>query len=105
MKGDWKAVYYLNEKEVEDADVISSLENLLDRTYILNPSKEHGSLFPEMEKAKKLLLEKKKLDLNHSQTILTESKKIINYPWFKEVYSKSDKLKQFYLMYTLFKDQ
>ncbi len=105
IKGDWKAVYYLNEKEVEEADVISSLENLLDRTYILNPSKEHGSLLSEMEKAKKQLSERKKLGPNYSQTLLIESKKIANYPWFKEVYSKSDKLKRFYSMYSFFKDQ
>lgn len=105
IKGDWKAVYYLNEKEVEEAAVVTSLENLLDRTYILNPFKEHGSLLPEMEKAKKQLMEKRTADHSFSQTALLESDKIVNNSWFKEIYNKSDKLKYFYSLYTFLKGQ
>jgi hypothetical protein len=105
VKGDWKAVYYLNEKELNEEDVLASLEKLLDRTYVLNPLKEHGLLLSEMEKIKRLLDEKKPVDPSFSQTILSESKKIVDSPWFKEVYSKSDKLKYFYSLYTLLKSK
>ncbi|MBU2477329.1 hypothetical protein KKG83_07720 [Candidatus Micrarchaeota archaeon] len=105
LKGDWKAVYYLNEKEIEESDVKSSLETLLDRTYIVNPSKEHGALLSEMERAKKHLTEKKNIDQAFSQTLLNESKKIIDTSWFKEVQGKSDKLKYFYSLYAFIKGQ
>ncbi len=103
IKGDWKAVYYLNEKEVDESEVANSLETLLNRTYIVNPSKEHGLLLSEMENAKKQILDKKNLDPVFSKTILAESKKILNNSWFKEVYSKSDKLKYFHSLYTFLK--
>ena len=103
IKGDWKAVYYLNEKEVNELDVVGSLETLLDRTYVLNPLKEHGALLSEMEKLRKHTVEKKNVDSGFSQTVLNESKKIVNSGWFKEVYLKSDKLKHFHSLYTFLK--
>ncbi|PIN99112.1 MAG: hypothetical protein COT90_01150 [Candidatus Diapherotrites archaeon CG10_big_fil_rev_8_21_14_0_10_31_34] len=105
IKGDWKAVYYLNEKEVDETAVISSLEHLLDRTHIINPLKEHGLLLSEMETIKKRQMEKKTSDVVFSQTALTASDKIVNTSWFKEVYNKSDKLKYFYSLYTFLKSQ
>jgi len=101
VKGDWKAVYYLNEKEVEESDVVSSLENLLDRTYILNSSKEHGLLLSELEKVNNQ--SNKSPDNSFSETVVSESKKIVDSLWFKDVYHKSEKLKRFYSMYNLLK--
>ncbi|MFH1663250.1 MAG: hypothetical protein ABH986_00255 [archaeon] len=103
VKGDWKAVYYLNEKEIHEPDIIKSLENLIDRTYIINPLKEHGSILPEMEKLRKQVVEKKNPDSGFSQTVLNESKKIVNSQWFKDVYSKSDKLKHFHSLHSFLK--
>src|SRR3989344_9577320 len=43
-KGDWKAVYYMNEKEVGVIDLVKPLEDLIDRTFIGFPGDERLSL-------------------------------------------------------------
>ncbi len=103
IKGDWKAVYYLNEKEVEEDSVVKSLESLIDRTFVLNPSKEHGQILSELEKLKQQAMEKKDTDSSFSQAVLSESHKIAGNSWFKEVYNKSDKLKYFHSLYAFLK--
>ncbi len=105
IKGDWKAVYYLNEKEIGETDITASLENLLDRTYIVNPAKEHGLLLSEMEKLKESAESRKSKDNVFSDVIFNEAKEIITSSWFKEVYSKSEKLKYFHSLYTFLKSK
>lgn len=102
-KGDWKAVYYLNEKELEEANVVSALENWVDRTYITSPSKSPMQLFSEMERLKDNISSGKKIDLAYHKVVLNEAQKIVSSSWFKNTYSKSPKLKQFNSIYSFLK--
>ena len=47
-KGDWKAVYYMDEKNLTEDDVRAALEEQLDRTYIVTNTGEHKRLIEEI---------------------------------------------------------
>ncbi|MBI4052401.1 MAG: hypothetical protein HY394_00010 [Candidatus Diapherotrites archaeon] len=85
-KGDWKAVYYLNEKDVSEKEAVSALEALLDRTKILSgdtPARVESALVGSGDPAIK--------------TIAVETaRKLTGNVWFKELYPKSERLKSFY---------
>jgi len=103
-KGDWKAVYYLNEKDLEDDHVVKALEDWVDRTYITTPSNEFSQLHSELEKMKNSVIAGEKLNQTHQKNLIDSAQKIINSYWFKQVYSKSPKLKQFYSIYNSLKE-
>lgn len=98
-KGDWKAVYYMNEKDVEEEQVVSSLESLLERTYIPGNAKEPAKLLAELENK----VSRSDVDPVYLNLLISESQKITDSAWFKEVYSKSEKMKKFYSLYRLLK--
>ena len=85
-KGDWKAVYYLNEKDVSEKEAVSALESLLDRTKVLagnNPSQIESALGGSGNQEVK--------------TVAVETaRKLAGNVWFKELYPKSERLKSFY---------
>ncbi|MFH1545270.1 MAG: hypothetical protein ABIE23_04275 [archaeon] len=102
-KGDWKAVYYLNEKDLEESNVVSALEKWIDRTQLTSSSKEPMLLLEEMEKLKEEVSSGKKIDSAHHKAVLGEAQKITGSVWFKSAYSKSPKLKQFNSIYSFLK--
>ena len=96
VKGDWKAVFYLDEKNLNETQVISAILNLIERTF-----EKQADEFPILtlttineknNKGEVIAPELINLTLN-------EVEKIISLPWFKEVYQKDEKLKKFYLDY------
>jgi hypothetical protein len=93
-KGDWKAVYYMDEKEVGFEKIVSAFEELLDRAYVLTTSQEHERLAAEVE----AMLDKGKenVDPSYKSVLLAECQKIIDFEWFKEAVKKSEKLSKFY---------
>ncbi|MEW6295588.1 MAG: hypothetical protein AB1467_04815 [Candidatus Diapherotrites archaeon] len=103
-KGDWKAVYYLNEKDLEEEHVVKALEDWVDRTYITTPSNEFSQLHSELEKMKNSVIAGEKLNQTHQKNVIEAAQKIINSYWFKQVYNKSPKLKQFYSIYSSLKE-
>ncbi|HIH33118.1 MAG TPA: hypothetical protein HA227_02590 [Candidatus Diapherotrites archaeon] len=99
LKGDWKAVYYLNEKDLEDSVVVKSLEELLDRTFILSSSKEHQTIESELKNTITLIAQSQKIDEGYKKVLLDTAQKIAGFPWFKQYYSKSERLMYFNKLY------
>lgn len=91
-KGDWKAVYYLNEKDVDDHLVVKALEDLVDRTYVLSTSQNHERIESEIKNTITLIQQNQKIDENYKKIVLESAQKITTSPWFKQNYSKSEKL-------------
>lgn len=91
-KGDWKAVYYLNEKDIDDPSIIKAMEELIDRTYVLATSKEHEKIENEIKNTINLMQQNQKIDEGYKKIIIDSAQKIITLPWFKQHYSKSERL-------------
>jgi len=101
VKGDWKAVFYLDEKNLEESQVIFALNELIQRTF-----EKHNIDLPIFN----LSTIAKKINTNETvppemvALTLNEAEKIVSTPWFKEVYQKDEKLKKFYLDYISIKN-
>lgn len=96
-KGDWKAVYYMNEKDVDEKAALEALEGLVERSFVLSTAQGHERLFDEIN----VLLKKEPsaADKNYASLLAKESDKIVGNEWFKQLYSKSEKLARFYSAY------
>ena len=98
-KGDWKAVYYMDEKDLNESDVVAALEGQLDRTYITNssdtPQQLSGALDIILTRAK----ETQKVDAAYLNATMSDAEKIVAGQWFKDTYKKSPKLTSFYQKY------
>ena len=97
VKGEWKAVYYMNEKQVELKDLVNAMESLLDRTYVETTSAKKR-ISEELERASK-----SSLDAGYTAHLLKKAKEITAHPWFSECYSASKKLSAFKSLYILLK--
>ena len=95
-KGDWKAVYYMDEKKIDENLVVESLEELLERTYVQNNSKQHVKIADELNEISLKLGSNQEIKQSYLNFFKEELKKILSNQWFKECYSKSIKLKEFY---------
>ncbi len=95
VKGNWRAVYYMNEKDVQLADVIPAAEDLLDRTFILSTSKEHERLSAEVALLAELIKKSEKIDPVYKKILLDESQRIVSLEWVAAAIQKSEKIKQF----------
>jgi hypothetical protein len=97
-KGDWKAVYYMNEKDVNEKNAIAALEDLLARYCISTESGKKEKLASELntvlEKSKKGSVERGYLSM-----LLSEAQPIVSNEWFKNLAGHSEKLKSFYADY------
>jgi len=85
-KGDWKAVYYLNEKDVSEKEAVAALESLLDRTKIIStdsPAALETALSNDS-------------DADVRTAAVATAKKVAGTAWFKELYQKSERLKTLY---------
>jgi hypothetical protein len=94
-KGDWKAVYYMDEKELDESKAIQSLEDLLDRTYISSDAAQPQKILSELSTI---------LDATNSsipnvevrkRTIISESQTILSNEWFQQHHPKSKILTEF----------
>ncbi|MBN2067132.1 MAG: hypothetical protein JW744_01550 [Candidatus Diapherotrites archaeon] len=96
-KGEWKAVYYMNEKDIDETTALKSIEGMLERKYVLTNAKEHEKLINELN----IAAEKGKsgLDPGYLSLLLAEAQPIVSNDWFKQVYNQSGKLKEFYSSY------
>ena len=93
IKGDWKAVYYMDEKQLSENEVVSALENLASRLYV---DSSEGSLklsdfialasdFPGKNPEAKAM----------EGLAAKEAEAVVNCEWFKEAYPSSGKLASF----------
>lgn len=102
-KGDWKAVYYMDEKTIPETDAISALEAMLDRQYVLTASEAHEKLTSEVAVLVKGREINKKTDEQYRKILLNEAEKVVGSTWFRACYSKSPALSEFYADYKLLK--
>lgn len=103
-KGDWKAVYYMNEKTVDEKNAILALEEMLDRHYISTDSGKKEKILTELN----TIVNKPKQgerDKGYLSLIFNEANTIASSDWFKNVYPQSEKLKSFYTDYKKLKAQ
>jgi len=89
VKGNWKAVYYVGEKELNPTTIKDSLEKV-ERMYV----SEGKSLLDELKRA-----ESEEVSESYAKHLLVESEKIIKQPWFNIIYSTSQTLKDFKTQY------
>ncbi|MCX6798581.1 MAG: hypothetical protein NTW59_00615 [Candidatus Diapherotrites archaeon] len=97
-KGDWKAVYYMNEKDVDETAVVAALEELLGRKFVLTNAKEHETLASELALAAGGA-KSRVAEAGYPNLLLNQAQTIVNLDWFKAVYSQSDVLKKLYSNY------
>jgi len=97
MKGEWKCTYFLNEKDIDNNDIIKALEDLLSRKYI-DGVEGLIKLSNEMKRAVE-----KEVTESYKTALLNEAQFIVNTDWFREVYSQSKKLSEFYENYKFLK--
>ncbi len=89
VKGEWKAVYYMNEKKVELKEAVSALEGLVERTYT-DTTKAKKRLSEELERAAK-----NEVDESYKSHLLSQAREICTHPWFSECHTASKKLSNF----------
>jgi len=95
-KGEWKAVYYMNEKSLDETIVSKSIENLLERHYVINP---HGKKVKLCDEVTSLVTEDGEIDKNYFEYLLNETQKVTENEWFKDAFQQSEKLKNLNTMY------
>lgn len=96
-KGNWKAVYYMDEKAIPEQKAAKALENMIARAYIGTGT----STKPVIEEMKRIgagTLKKEYEAIVHSA-----AKKITKHPWFPKCYQQSQKLREFKKMVDSFK--
>lgn len=93
-KGDWKAVYYMNEKEVNIGDLVKPLEDLLDRTFIAAPGEERLKLEDELNALSNAQSTRKFSD-PYKKMLVAEASRVLGNEWFSLCNSKSERLKNF----------
>jgi len=101
-KGEWKAVYYMNEKDIEEKKVIEALGKLLSRLQVQGASGKPLTLPDAMHQALSEEVKKSKEDFTSS--LLSEAQPVVESEWFKTVYSLSSELKDFYNLYKTLKE-
>ncbi len=95
-KGDWKAVYYMNEKEVSVNDLVKPLEILLDRAFVLAPGGSRYKIEEELANLQKSPASTPfKQQESYRKALLSEASRITNDEWFLLCNNKSERLKNF----------
>ncbi len=98
-KGDWKAVYYMNEKSVTPQEAAKAIENMLVRKFVTTTSAEHESLDNELNNIGTILSKGSAVDPGYKSLLLKEAEKVVSNPWFRDSYKASPKLTNFYSNY------
>ena len=99
VKGDWKAVYYMDEKNLNTEDAVKALEDTLDRVYVEAEGGEHANLDGELTLLTDLKKNNKTPDPAYLKKVLSEAEKIVQHEWFKDCHTSSEKLSSFYKKY------
>lgn len=95
-KGDWKAVYYMNEKEIPASDLVKPLEELIERAYISAPGEEKRRLEEELAAlANSSQSATSKVNDSHRKALAAEAQRIVSSEWFALCSAKSERLKNF----------
>ena len=100
VKGNWKAVFYMDEKDLDESQVIAAIKDQVGRTFQAGvedtPVPDINALAERVAQGVQIQQEKVKLAVN-------DAEKIISGPWFKDIYMKDKDLKKFYDSYKALK--
>ena len=99
QKGEWKCTYFLNEKDIQEKEVILALENLLSRKFIEG---EEGLV--KFSSEMKRIVEKG-ANSTYKASFVKEAQSIVDLDWFKQVYQQSPVLLEFYELYKKLKNE
>jgi len=97
-KGEWKAVYYMNEKTVDEKNAVLALEQMLERLFVSSVSGHKEKLVSELN----LVINKQNQsqpEKGYLRALLTETNPVVSNDWFKALYGQSEKLGAFYANY------
>lgn len=98
-KGDWKAVYYMDEKDLDEDLVVRSVEQLLERTFV-SAEQGHGRLQEELNTVLEAAANNMEYSAATKEAILTECRRISGLSWVKSSATKSKKIKDFNVRYS-----
>ena len=99
-KGNWKAVFYMDEKVLEESQVIAALKELISRSF---QSGVEDVPIPDLNLLAERAAGGTQVSAEKAKLAVSEAEKIVNQPWFKDVYSKDAELKKFYESYKALK--
>ena len=100
-KGSWKAVYYMNEKDVDELKVTEALVTLLTRLQVTSGTSKSLALDEAIHFA--VSGGGKTAKSGESAALISMAQPIVDSEWFKSVYSRSEALKSFYTDYRTLK--
>jgi len=86
----------MDEKNLLEKDIIVALEELIDRTYLLNESNEQQNISTEITTVLLKLKSNPKIDKAYIDALFSKGEEITSISWFKECYLKSNKLTSFF---------
>jgi len=99
-KGNWKAVFYMDEKNLEESQVIAALKELITRMF--QPGYDEVQT-PDLNSLAARAAAGESVSADKAKLAVSEAEKVVNQPWFKDVYSKDAGLKKFYENYKALK--
>ena len=85
-KGDWKAVYYMNEKTVDEKNAVTAIESLLERYYVNTESGKKEKIAAALNLAVSKTTD---LDKGFISMLLAEVTPVATSDLFKNSYSES----------------
>lgn len=94
-KGDWKAVYYMNEKEVLVSDLVKPLESFIDRAFVSLPGEEKRRLEDELASLAGNQPSASKANDSYRKALAAQVQRIVGNEWFALCSAKSERLKNF----------
>ncbi|MFH1391242.1 MAG: hypothetical protein ABIH20_02930 [Candidatus Diapherotrites archaeon] len=100
VKGDWKAVFYLDEKNLEETQVVTAIKDQIKRCL---QGEDAEVRTPSITILAEKIKNNEPLSKDKIQLAVNEAEPIISNPWFKEVYRKDAGLKQFFDAYHILK--
>ncbi len=99
-KGNWKAVFYMDEKDLDEVQVIAAIKSQIERCF------QRGSddvPVPELTLVAEKASKGEAISPEKLKASLAEAEKVVNAPWFKDVYAKDKGLGKFYECYKVLK--
>ncbi len=100
VKGNWKAVFYMDEKDLDENQVIAAIKEQIQRVH--SPGYVEAPLVSVTELADKQR-QGEQPAADKLPASLAQAEEIVSGPWFKEVYLKDRDLKKFYDDYKVLK--
>ena len=91
-KGDWKAVYYLHDKELSEVEIAKAVDDFLDQTVIATASRKFEKLLEKMQQ----ISSETSTNQAEKQLILQHASHIASLDWLKTAKESSAKAKIFF---------